>query len=210
MIRRCAVIALTACMLTAQLGLTACVPQTDNGSVQGSMGSAEKEGRPKLEKHELRFGEKASVEKRLEFTVDGISWSEEIVPQGAEGVYTFIGDEPGSAYFVARGNIKNVGEDDCILGSDLLSDLSASILIGGETIDATARIETTVGYTDVLEEGENAPFIVYAPVPDDVRAGFPGATLTLSVNDRDVDGDGDAPTYSGYAAARYEIAVPAA
>lgn len=114
----------------------------------------------------IAVGETVSEADLYSFTVDSISYEDEIYPSDTSGYYTYYPDESGSSYLVAHITMKNEATDYILPGYAA----SATFSINGNNYKGSVEVDagTLYGQSYRVEAKDTASIVVYASIPDEV------------------------------------------
>lgn len=100
------------------------------------------------------------------FTVNSISYQQEIYPSDTSGYYNYYTDQAGTTYLVASVTFTNKGTDAAVPGWST----SATLTVNGNNYQATPEVDggTQTSQSYRVEAQQTSQMIIWAAVPDNV------------------------------------------
>lgn len=128
----------------------------------------------------LTLGETVTIENIVEFTLNGCSWENQILPSDTSGSYRYYGDEADETYLVIRGTMTNLSGD----SYDIDNIQESSILINDKysfNVRMVAEDTDGAGFSNSTKPLQTVNLIIYSSISDGVKDIFENATMTLNI-----------------------------
>ena len=128
----------------------------------------------------LTLGETVTIDNVVEFTLNGCSWENQVLPSNTSGSYSYYDDEADETFLVIRGTMTNLCGDSYDIGNIQES----NILINGKysfNVRMVAEDTDGAGFGNSTKPLQTVNLIIYSSISDGVKDIFENATITLNI-----------------------------